>query len=82
MSAPHDILAIGGDAVFHPGLYTDPDPAGATMNTDNPVGTGDLTGAHNVPLHIGGFLILSVIVVIVLQVLGFRFVVSANIGMG
>lgn len=50
------------------------------MNTDSAVGTGDLAGDHNTPLHIGSFVIAAVVVVIALQVLGFRFVVSAGIG--
>lgn len=89
MSAPHDILAVDDGALLHPDMAAvqfGGGPAapsqGAAVNGDNPVGTGNLTDSHNIPLHLGGFLIASVIVVIVLQMLGFRFVVSANVGMG
>lgn len=44
------------------------------------VGTGDLTANHNTPLQLGGLIIAAVVVVISLQILGFRFVVSAGIG--
>lgn len=88
MSAPYDILAVDGGALLHPGMaqvqFGGPaTPAGGSpVNPDNPVGTGNLTESHNIPLHLGSFLIASVIVVIALQLLGFRFVVSANVGVG
>lgn len=92
MDAPHPIADFG-NGVHWAGLFDGgdnpapasagtPDTAGGpvSMNPDAQVGTGDLTGAHNTPLHVGGLIILAVGVAIALQLAGFRFVVSAGVG--
>lgn len=89
MSAPFDILVTAdGTAMLHPGLFGGdgvpdrPNPiiSGDSQVNPDSVGTGDLTGSHNTPLHIGSFVVAAVVVVVALQILGFRFVVSAGIG--
>lgn len=50
--------------------------------SDQSVGTGDLTGVHNTPLHVSGLVIFAIILVIGLRMTGFRFVVGANIASG
>lgn len=76
MDAPHSFLAVGfgsQPAAAHPS-------DGGIVNEGNQVGSGRLTDTHNTPLQVGGLLILALIAVVTLQVLGFRFVVSAGIG--
>lgn len=48
-----------------------------------PVGSGGLGELHNTPLHISAVgLLLPLGVIIALKLMGFRFVVGANIGTG
>lgn len=43
-------------------------------------GTGALTGLHNTPMHVAGFMLLGLGIVVGMNLLGFRFAVDAGIG--
>jgi hypothetical protein len=74
------------------GYATAPDPgpppdAGATVSSVGPhiadvQGSPPLTGAHNIPLHVGFLGILALAVVVFLRLVGFRFSVAGRIGSG
>lgn len=54
-----------------------------TYGGNPPVGSGGLGELHNTPLHVSAVGILIPLAVIIgLKVLGFRFVVGANVGGG
>jgi hypothetical protein len=77
-----DVPVYSGPSMFtSSGSMASPLSGGGGMS-DQSVGTGDLTGVHNTPLHVGGILIAAVIVTILFKVTGFRFVVGANVASG
>lgn len=52
-----------------------PDPGGSPS-----VGSGDLTGAHNTPLHCAGLVLVALAVIFGLRLLGFQFSTAAKVG--
>lgn len=54
--------------------------AGGGASSGPPVGSGDLTGAHNTPLHIAALIIFGLAVIFGLNMLGFRFAAAAGVG--
>lgn len=56
--------------------------AGTLMGGDQTaVGTGDLTADYNTPIHVGGLILVGLVILIGLKYAGFRFNVDAGVGL-
>lgn len=71
------MFGMAGGGNYDPSTATrrQPDSGGSP-----PVGTGDITAAHNTPLHVSSLIILALGVVFALHFMGFRFAAAAGVG--
>ena len=75
-------MSAGILSMQHPSTGTPPPPASGQPNAAEVVGTGQLAGAHNTPMHVAGILLLAGGALVFFKFSGFRVAFDVGLGRG